>query len=481
MIRFVVFLFFLLASVPSHAANFGPFMDDGAAIAACRSWGATAPPATQNPPQTIFCFVSTPVSLSGIGTVGRVNGTWKPAGNDSGQLWYYPLGAKCADRNSADSPAALGSPDRSYSGDPPTCIVGCSVEYDPGRVTTMDSGHKVTSVTGMHYSGDTCSSPDPRPHPGPDDGTRPACNPAGNGQTFCIRPDGQHCTTSSKGNTFCWSPGETGEKSGGDELAKRSLGSGPKPPTTPPPPNAANQFDGGHDSDVKKDNISTIFNTSIFSQSSPSNPNPTNVSPGGAAGPPGTTSPGTSPSGDSGSVSGGSCSTNYACSGNVIECAQLVELNKARCALTPDRSISGGSTCAPADAPVCSGSECNAVRYSAELQQWKSRCAVEGLGKDLKGIHDGLTGTDGQIHFDDPSPVSGEAAGVSKDRDVGADGLDSSGFLGGGSCPVVPDVSVFGATLHFNTAPFCDFLAIGGQLVLLFAALFSLKILGSVS
>lgn len=483
MIRRAVFLLLIVASSPTYATAFGPFLDDGAAIAACRA----SDPGTVSfdggkTLQTLNCFVNTPIAVSGYSSsAGRVNGTWKPDGRDSGNFWYYPLGATCDGRNSPSSPAALGSPDRSYSGDPPTCVAGCAVDYDPGRVTTLDSARKITSVTGMHYSGQTCSSPDPRAHPGPDDGTQPACNPAGNGQTFCVRPDGQHCTTSSKGNTFCWAASDTGEQPAGDEIGKRSVGSGPKPPVTPPPPNSSNQYDGGHDSDVKINNISTVFNTSIFSSGAPSNPNPTNVSPGGNATPPGSPSSGTSPTGDTGSVSGGDCNTNYACTGNVIQCAQLSEQNRMRCALAPDKSLSGGATCDPTDVPVCSGSACNAIRYSVELQQWKARCAAEGLGKDSKSIANALTGTDGEIHSDDPSPSDGESAGVSHDREVGEDGLDSTGFLGGGSCPLVPDVSVFGTTLHFNTAPFCDFLAIGGQLVLLFAALFSLKILGSVS
>jgi hypothetical protein len=74
------------------------------------------------------------------------------------------------------------------------------------------------------------------------------------------------------------------------------------------------------------------------------------------------------------------------------------------------------------------------------------------------------------------------AEGAREDDEYGGGGagggLDQSGMGWGNSCPTLPSVEVFGQTVTFDTSTFCDWMNLVGALVLLFAALGSLRILG---
>jgi hypothetical protein len=173
-----------------------------------------------------------------------------------------------------------------------------------------------------------------------------------------------------------------------------------------------------------------------------------------------------------------------------------------------DNNAAGGATCeAP---PTCKG---DGIACATLLQQWRTRCAIEGKGQKLENTAcdsvaplkcTGLTlqqcyslGLQKKQTCDGPANgVDWDGADTSTGTELAAGqawadgnggepgpslpGLDDDGFLGGArSCPTIPSVSVFGTSISFNIDPFCGFLAIGAQLVLLFAALASARVIGT--
>jgi hypothetical protein len=94
---------------------------------------------------------------------------------------------------------------------------------------------------------------------------------------------------------------------------------------------------------------------------------------------------------------------------------------------------------------------------------------------DLK---DKLTGTTTAPSPGDGAGSSLESSGRGGQIVVGGDSLDTSGFATTGSCPTVPDINVFGRTIHFDLGQLCAVLQAASFLVVLSATLLSLRILG---
>ncbi|WP_267122782.1 hypothetical protein [Xanthomonas sacchari] len=191
---------------------------------------------------------------------------------------------------------------------------------------------------------------------------------------------------------------------------------------------------------------------------------------------------------DKSSFSGGdSCDSPPACSGDPVMCGQARIQWRIDCNTRRNRNISGGACGSP---PICTGEKCDAMEYASLLMQWRTACALEkGAGGSAGGF--------GQKDSDNLAAVKGALTGNAGNPDIGEGGdpsgaftdgsnstagdgkLDTSGFGYGRSCPTVPDVSVFGQAIHFDTSAFCSFLVLGGQLVLVFAALASLRIISA--
>lgn len=190
---------------------------------------------------------------------------------------------------------------------------------------------------------------------------------------------------------------------------------------------------------------------------------------------------------DDPSFSGGdSCDAPPACSGDAILCGQASIQWRIDCNTRHNVNIAGGACGTP---PVCTGDKCDAIQYASLLMQWRTACALEkgtsssgGFGQsdsdNLSAIKGALTGNAGNPDIGDPGDPSGAFTDGSNST-TGDGKLDTSGFGYGRSCPTIPDVSVFGQALHFDTSPFCSFIVLGGQLVLVFAALASLRIISS--
>lgn len=151
-----------------------------------------------------------------------------------------------------------------------------------------------------------------------------------------------------------------------------------------------------------------------------------------------------------------------------------------------DNQASGGADCTTA--PTCTG---DGIACVTLYQQWKTRCAVESLRIAVGG---GGTNEYQEIEAGDLGDANDFGdAGVTADqawRPEGEGGpgespiFDDSGWLSNRSCPVIPTVntSVMGQSLSldFNSADLCWFLSLGAQLVLVFAALQSIRIYSKV-
>ncbi|NLC36807.1 MAG: hypothetical protein GX772_10265, partial [Alcaligenaceae bacterium] len=75
-------------------------------------------------------------------------------------------------------------------------------------------------------------------------------------------------------------------------------------------------------------------------------------------------------------------------------------------------------------------------------------------------------------------PDSAEGTGLfGEDVVVGEDGLDTEGLGFSRSCPVIPPVVVFGTTIQFDNTVMCQWLELGGTILLVISALVSLRIL----
>lgn len=122
------------------------------------------------------------------------------------------------------------------------CSAGCQFQYQGMRQSlTVRTGATIAIGYGGSFkpTGSACGAGDPAPGAGDTSPPSQLCTPAGSGQTYCVKADGQHCATASTGRQICWRPGETGEKTDGDTLQVRNAGASPVTPTTTPPPGDA--------------------------------------------------------------------------------------------------------------------------------------------------------------------------------------------------------------------------------------------------
>lgn len=201
------------------------------------------------------------------------------------------------------------------------------------------------------------------------------------------------------------------------------------------------------------------------------------------------------------SFSGGdTCDVPPSCSGDPIMCGQARIQWRIDCNTRKNTNVSGGP-CSPSGMPVCTGEKCDQVEYSQLIMQWRSACAAEKLlekSSDTQGDNTGTTPkpdtsgvSDGELSGQ--APNDGDATGAFSDGSNAGNGsgsgngsgngngLNSAGYGWSRACPTPPTVNLMGQAITFNIGPFCNWMALGGWLVLLFSALLSLRILTSAS
>lgn len=194
-----------------------------------------------------------------------------------------------------------------------------------------------------------------------------------------------------------------------------------------------------------------------------------------------------------------SCDAPPICSGDQILCVHAMQLWRIDCNTRRNANVDLDMYCKRP--PVCESvaladdnraEGCTQQEEAMIFLQWKTACAVAAMAEK-----EGATGNDGDANDngqpdwtenpgdgtqgvnlgDDDTDGSGRASIIKEGATYGGDGLDVSGMGFVRTCPTIPDVTVRGTVIHFNTDAFCGWMQLGGQFVLLLAALLSVKIL----
>lgn len=346
------------------------------------------------------------------------------------------------------------------------CQDGCEYRQASGVDVQLvrDDGTVFGVTTGWEPSGDACPSNAPTAQPFT---TSQECMAAPDGQTFCIKPDGQHCysLTNGSGRQICWRPGQTGEKSAENALQVRNGGSSAATPTTPPPPGDSFAQGGGSiTKTVSVGGTSITTTTTNYTTVNGTSVDGTDQSePGDGSGSP------SGGEGEDGSASGGAdCEGAPITSGDPVMGMVATQAWATRCAVE-----AGNAANVTGDVGDCSqpftveGTNANAEKLRAmRAQICPGEKSVDPAG-DNYGVGD------------DPAGDEAIRSGFfGADQEAGADGLDDVGLSGFTRvCPEMPVIEVMGATLDFNLPQMCDWIKLGGQLVLILAALASLRIM----
>jgi len=442
-IIFLCLLFSLTKSDTASAAyscninvynSYNAACDEGTAYAQCQSARAVSLAVS---PAWVVAPTCTKYSTSGN------SGSWLCSGRnasnnlsycDGAYAYYTYSGGQCSSRNTSYN-GGVQDFKHIHNGTPQTCIAGCEIAHT-GTVTIKSAlGSTLSTTASSSYTGLACAAPLPSPSkqyttaPTPTD-DKEICTPLSDGQTSCLKADGQHCATSSKGNQYCWTPTETGEKVSADQTEVQRRNTGTKGSTTPlitaPPVGQTYSENNSH---------TVVTNTAytVTNYSTTNNYNTGNATDGSTSG----SSSGSTVTDSKGAeilaqlqsmtatVTGdiGDCSAAFTCVGNSGECGKVNGLR----------------------AQICATKEFNDV---------SSMDTSDGTEGFTSGGHN--VGT-----------VDGDLSS-----------LDNSGFLGGSrSCPQFPVLDIMGKTIDFNNEDICDYFSIGASLVLLFAALASAKIL----
>lgn len=286
-------------------------------------------------------------------------------------------------------------------------------------------------------TGAECSS---GPAPLPYDTNRDTCERKPGATHFqCVKPSGETCVTSAKGNRFCWRPGESGDRMTADGSEGATKGPGTQQ-QAPPPSMTDPQPQGTSTTTTTTNNSSTVNATTVFAGSGNTG-GQSNVGPGGRD--TGTGQGEGEGDGEGNGVSGG-----------------------GSCAAPPTNCVGDAHTCKLIE------------------QAWLQRC--EGQG-EADGIANAAGQFNGSINDGDEGPGQGdidsllqgdpfEGLKTVEDGGVLLDRLDSSGFLSGGSCPSLESVNVGGITVPLTLGPLCELLSYMSYLVLALAYFLAFKI-----
>lgn len=348
---------------------------------------------------------------------------------------------------------------QTYKGNSSKCSGGCIWNPQTGSPSvTVTLNGSVASFTGFYYpTGESCGATDPVVAKIPPPKDDPVCTTYASGQKMCVKA-GQDCYTASTGREICWATGQTGNKTDGP--VNQQTVAGPTQTAAPlaPPgevliptgsPATTQTTTSSSSSSSTTTTTTSNFTTQYGSNSGPTNQGQSDTSSSGSS------TPSTSTSGSS--AGGGSCSAPYTCTGtNGVECAQLEEQRQTRCGTTDSNTILGS---------IVSAETGNGTKLDAANS---SLTAIKNL---LNGTTTGTPDAGGS----DGGTAAGH--GFGSNTEYGASGLDASGLGFSQTCPTIPDVSILGHTLHFDTSIFCTWMTLSGKLLLIACAITSLLII----
>lgn len=370
---------------------------------------------------------------------------------------------KCLARNADLSPAPRVSSASSV------CTGGCEYKIVESCGTTRVNGGNAMHCGVWEYSGNPCGSlPPPGPGEGPGDPPAPQkCTPAGDGQTFCLKPDGNHCASASTGRQICWRPGETGEKDDGPIKQKRDAGNDPIPPNLQLPSGDSLSPVGQPVRAVTNVNNQTIntvtqnYQTTHGTNAGGSAPNKGESASGDGSG---------KDEGEGSASGGGDCKTPPITSGDPVLGMVATQAWHTRCAVEAGNAAKVTGDVADCKQPfTVEGTNANAIKLRA------MRAQLCNGDKNGNGRPD-WTETNGT---ETPEPGEGEEEPGVLSKFINTDALDGGGFLGGsGSCPAMGTVD-----LHFvqvdlsNASWWCPFVSMCRAILLLMGAYIAIRLL----
>lgn len=383
--------------------------------------------------------------------------------NGATDLYYWV--SSCTSRNA--SLGGASQPMKYASSAAPQCIAGCRYSISSNNETKTifaNAAGQPAVQTGTlygglwEYTGDTCSDVPMKPRD--EEKPKTNCTPVSAGQTYCLTDDNKQCHTASTGRTICWTQAETGEKT--DGAVTQTKTNGIQPPGT---------IDGStHTSttNITTTTTTTTNNTTINNHTTnsggPAGPTNSGTGTGSNGGPSGGTGSGSGTGGDGDdeegdneSTGGGTCDAPPVSSGDQILGQIAIQTWHTRCN-TKKGELAGDGSCSSDGTVVgfaCTGDQ---VQCAQVLRTRELACKAERNRQDWTG--DGGTGDSEE-----------DLETVWADGDD-APNLDAGGFGWGRSCPQLPQV--FGRSIQH---PFlCDSLALIGTLVLLLAYFHAAKI-----
>lgn len=303
----------------------------------------------------------------------------------------------CYARNGTDLTAGLRTgPSTTW------CEGGCKVQFTKGKSYGVGVDGKYMWTGEVSYPGSPCSGVTPvggEPQP-PAEGPEveapkknpDECTPI-EGQTACVKPDGNLCAKSTTGKEFCWSPHSTGEKTSANEIQTK----------TPTPGPDTLQLSNGDT--ANKTSTTTVETKTTGGQSSTTSVN--NYT---------TTSGANAPKGKDGGASD----------------SQPGEEEGEE-----DGSASGGESCD--QPPVCTSKD--PATCAIFRQQWLARCDAESRAKDLQSEAESAASED------DGSAILGQQT-LFSDLFPNELNLDAGGLGFGRDCPTPPALG--GIELDFS-------------------------------
>lgn len=345
----------------------------------------------------------------------------------------------------AGKPLGYASLDIDSSGT--ACYRGCNYRASGAGVTvTLLNGSRYRNSASWTSTGQFCSA-SPSDDSDGGVGQPEICKPVNSaGSQHCMNQNGEQCITFKNGDKHCWTSEFAGLEilKNGEQWVNKKAGDA----QIEPPNNAKNPTTDAVIKTEKSDGtISTIGWGSTGG-----------LKDGAGSGNGNTGGGGNSEGGGSGNGNGNG---NGDGDGN-----------------GDGTSAGGGSNCG--DPPTCSGDAATCAVYR---QVWLQRC--DGHGEldgnaggdfDLPGDIDAALNDEG-----DDSWRSGEDDTL-EHKEISGDALlsklDSSGFLGGGTCPPPVNISIGGkASMTFSFTSICEMLASASYLVMMLAYYLAIRII----
>lgn len=384
----------------------------------------------------------------------------------------------CGEMNSEPEWSSLGDTVRPFK---QRCFGGCQLRAVPMQSTCwlVSGGTRGEEACAGRFEWTTdasCSvgegasspaSPITAPIPGQPDGTplpREECEPASDGQTFCVKTSGDHCYTASTGRQICWKPGETGEKGDGPVLQTRGPGTNAKPPTNPATAHGDPYEASGDPVTVTTTRNGATISTTTANFVTASGTDADNQRDGEPT------------DGDHDSASGGGdCATPPIVSDPALAMI-ATQAWATRCAVEAGNAAKVTGDVGDCSSPfIVEGTNANAEKLRALRIQICGGMDGTSLGLVSDAV-DGIDGAVAVLDGGDPD-VSGDDVDAAADpdnwrqiRDLNAEiaELDASGFVSSRTCPLTPSVSIAGQSLGLTFQPICDlFVNMSGLLIAL--------------